>query len=89
MATRIKFTAKVKRGLALMRQLIIDSYDHDASWPDSIVDKWRKPQVAEFNAAMEWVAQVDAAREAKATAALADAPKEVADMLAAAIGGAE
>lgn len=59
MASRIKFTRKVKRGLVLARGLLIDSFDPDTFTSAAQVRKWTKAQQREFNAAMAWLEQVE------------------------------
>lgn len=58
-AKRIKFTSKVKRGMVSIRSLLIDSFDDTKPPTTAIVAQWTKAQQREFNAAMEWLEQVE------------------------------
>ena len=51
----VKHTAKVDRGLALMRSLLTDALDDSKPPASSIVAGWKKSAQADFNAAMEWI----------------------------------
>lgn len=66
MSDRVRFTKKVKRGLALARWLLIDSFDPDATPSDRQVKRWRRPDQQDFNAAMAWLEQVEADQKPQA-----------------------
>lgn len=51
----IKHTAKVDRGLALVKSLLIAACDDSKPPTLSIMAKWKAPQRADFNAAMDWI----------------------------------
>mgnify|MGYP000971804966 FL=1 len=55
----IKFTSKVRRGLALARGLLIDSFDPDATPSARQVKSWKAKDQADFNAAMAWMEFVE------------------------------
>ncbi len=51
----MKFTSKVRRGLALMRSLVASMMDDRQPPPAEIVRKWPKRYQQDFNAALEWI----------------------------------
>ena len=55
----IKVTSKVRRGLALARGLLIDSFDPDATPSARQVKSWKAKDQADFNAAMAWMEFVE------------------------------
>ena len=61
----IRFTSKIRRGLILMRGLLIDSFDDSKPPTASIVKGWTAKDQREFNAAMAWLEQVEAQEGAK------------------------
>lgn len=56
-AKRIKFTSKIRRGLALMRMVNMGALSDDAPPPTRIMSKMTKKQEEEYNAAMAWIEQ--------------------------------
>lgn len=62
---RVKCTAKVKRGLVLVRGLTLDALNPDAAPGFTTVRKWKRRQERELNAALEWLEQVEADLDAK------------------------
>lgn len=54
---KIKFTSKIKRGLALMRMVNLGSLSDDAPAPTRIMAKMSKKQQDEYNSAMAWIEQ--------------------------------
>lgn len=59
-----KFTRKVKRGLVLMRGLLIDSFNDDASPSRRQVASWPRKDQDDFNTAMAWLESIEAQQEA-------------------------
>lgn len=55
--TKIKFTSKIRRGLALMRMVNMGALSDDAPPPTRIMSKMTKKQEEEYNAAMAWIEQ--------------------------------
>jgi hypothetical protein len=54
----VRFTGKVRRGLALARSLVIDSLSDDAAPPQTTVRlRWTATMQDDFNAAMRWMEQ--------------------------------
>lgn len=53
----IKYTAKVRRGLALMQLVAVNSIDPDKAPGFTTVKGWTKAQESDFNQAMTWVYQ--------------------------------
>jgi hypothetical protein len=56
-AKRIKFTSKIRRGLALMRMVNISALDTDGIDPMKFPKAMTGKQQEEYNAAMAWVEQ--------------------------------
>lgn len=54
-AKKIKFTSKIRRGLALVRMVTMASLRDNMPPAQTIIDRWTKKQQAEFNAALEWM----------------------------------
>lgn len=54
---KIKFTSKIKRGLALMRMVNLGALSDDAPPPTRIMAKMSKKQQDEYNSAMAWIEQ--------------------------------
>jgi hypothetical protein len=54
-----KYTAKVRRGLALIRGLLIDSFDDRKPSTAVIVSGWKKAKQSDLNAALAWVEGVE------------------------------
>lgn len=54
---RVKFTDKVRRGLALVRLLAVEAFDDDKPPARTTHARWTRGQQAEFVAAMEWIKQ--------------------------------
>lgn len=52
---KIKFTSKIRRGLALVRMVTMASLRDNMPPAQTIIDRWTKKQQAEFNAALEWM----------------------------------
>lgn len=50
-----KFTAKVKRGLFLVRLLTLNALNPDEAPGFTTVRKWKKAQEGDLNAALAWV----------------------------------
>lgn len=76
MATRVKFTAKVKRGLVTMRAVVLDGLDPSASPLRWARKKWTRAEERDFNAALAWMEQVEddlAAQAAPAPVAIGGA----------------
>ena len=53
----IRYTAKVRRGLAAMAELIDAAFDDNVPPVTTIVARWTKAKQAEFNLARDWVDQ--------------------------------
>lgn len=61
-ATKIKFTSKIRRGLALMRMVNITALDETGdmgtpSSPQKIMQSMTKRQMEEYDAALQWIDQ--------------------------------
>ncbi len=56
-AIKIKFTSKIRRGLALVRIVAIFSLDESKPPSRTVMKDWTKKQVEEFNAALAWIEQ--------------------------------
>lgn len=56
---RVKFTAKVRRGLIDVRALLIDSFDDDATPSRRQVREWPAKRQHDFNAAMAWLESIE------------------------------
>lgn len=52
---KIKFTSKIRRGIALVRMVAMASLSDDMPPSKTIIARWTKKQQAEFNAALEWM----------------------------------
>ena len=63
-----RFTSVVRRGLVLVRGLLLDSFDDNKPPSPAIVKGWTRRQQTEFNRAMAWIEQIEerAAEEADA-----------------------
>lgn len=57
MPKKIRYTAKIRRGLEHMRGLLIDALDDSKPPASRIVSGWKQSVQREFNAAMEWIEQ--------------------------------
>ena len=53
----VRFTSVVRRGLAHMRSLLIDSMDDTKPPASKIVAGWKQRVQDEFNRAMDWIEQ--------------------------------
>lgn len=54
---KIKFTSKIRRGLALMRMVNIAALSDDQPPPQRFMEKMTGKQQEEYNAAMAWIEQ--------------------------------
>ena len=54
---KIKFTSKIRRGLALMRMVNMAAVSDDAPPHTRLFSNMTKTQEAEYNAAMAWIEQ--------------------------------
>lgn len=54
---KIKFTSKIRRGLALVRIVTIFSLDESKPPSRTVMKDWTKKQVEKFNAALAWIEQ--------------------------------
>lgn len=54
---KIKFTSKIRRGLALMRMVNIAALSDDQPPPQRFIEKMTGKQQEEYNAAMAWIEQ--------------------------------
>lgn len=55
----MKFTRKVRRGLCLVRRLMLDVCDDSKPPAASIVAKWPRRWQDDYNAAVDWMASVE------------------------------
>lgn len=56
-AKKIKFTSKVRRGLALVRMVQMVSLRDDMPPVQTFTSRWTKAQQSDYNAALEWMEQ--------------------------------
>lgn len=61
----VKFTNKVRRGLARVRSLLIDALDDNKPPAATIVASWKAPQREDFNQALAWIEQEEDAEAAR------------------------
>lgn len=54
---KIKFTSKIRRGLALMRMVNMAALSDDQPPPQRFMEKMTGKQQEEYNAAMAWIEQ--------------------------------
>lgn len=66
---RVKLTKKVKRGLVLCYGLLMDSFDDDATPSRRQAAQWTRRQGGDYNAAVDWLAQVVADDNARTDSA--------------------
>lgn len=77
---RIKFTSKIRRGLALLAEIATLTEDQPPAF--TVMSRWTLKQQREYNAALDWIEQVN-----KPAATVGrDPTAEEAAMAAAAIG---
>lgn len=50
-----RFTSVVRRGLADVRTLVVDSFDANKPPSNTVTSHWTKKRQREFNAAMDWI----------------------------------
>jgi len=55
--TKIKFTGKVRRGLALFRMVQMASQSDDCPSIPTFISRWTKAQQSDYNAALAWCEQ--------------------------------
>lgn len=62
---KVRFTAKVRRGLVLVHQLMLDAFNDDKPPVGTIVGRWKKSQRSDFDAAMAWMESQNPSAEAR------------------------
>lgn len=55
---KIKYTSKIRRGLAALAE--IATLTEDSPPPDTVRAKWTKAKRLEYNAALDWIEQENA-----------------------------
>lgn len=55
--SKIKYTSKIKRGMALARMIVMASLDDNMMSSASIIAKWTEKQRREFNDYLAWAEQ--------------------------------
>lgn len=59
MSKRIKFTAKVKRGLSILRTLMIDAIDDRKPPMEKMLQDLTAPETSDYNAALAFIEQCE------------------------------
>lgn len=54
---KIQFTKRVRRGLALVRQIAVGSFDDNVLSSQHVYSRWTAPQRIEYQLAIDWMAQ--------------------------------
>ncbi len=54
---KIKFTSKVRRGLALFRMVQMAALSDDCPPAQTMISRWTKAQQSDYNAALAWCEQ--------------------------------
>lgn len=62
-AKRVKFTSRVRRGLALVKYLAEASMNNDLPPAETIMARWTRAQQADYRQAIEWIEQESATEE--------------------------
>lgn len=73
-----KFNGKTRRGLALMRGLLIDALTPGGISAHKTVRTWPRAQQRDFNQAMTWLEELEEREALRATAAAEREPEPVA-----------
>ena len=70
----IRYTSKVRRGLAAMAELIDSAFDDSKPPVQTVTAKWPRAKQAEFNLARDWVDQETAEPEPCEAAGVSTSP---------------